>query len=283
MRKLKGFTLIELVIVIAVLGILAGVAIPRFLNASASARGAKVLANLRSIDSAVNLFMSKHGRIPTMAELTADGTGKMLDISTGYNEGMFLVKLNNGSEKEYTEAGNYGVSPEGRGYLAAAGHTVEYYLGGGATFGEQASVIMDALKNVGLNSLDSAAAKDPTTKAYKLVQDLKAQGIDLEAMGIRSWSFKLNKDSNNPTLFMTTVDISSYKAGDKVPIIQYRAATDHYTVWLGNIKTKNGNDGKPYNYIDGTSGSVLNPNAAVDQTFDRAQAIYNDYLAKHPV
>ena len=40
----------ELVVVIAIIGILAGMAIPRFLDATASARGAKVVADMRTIN-----------------------------------------------------------------------------------------------------------------------------------------------------------------------------------------------------------------------------------------
>lgn len=60
-EKEKGFTLIEIVIVIAVLGILAGIAIPRIMDATAAARGARILADLRTIDSAVTLYQAKTG------------------------------------------------------------------------------------------------------------------------------------------------------------------------------------------------------------------------------
>lgn len=79
----KGFTLIELVVVIAILGILAGIAIPRFLDATATARGAKIVADLRTIDSAIVIYNAKTGTFPTASykdELTkntaASGTAQ---------------------------------------------------------------------------------------------------------------------------------------------------------------------------------------------------------------
>lgn len=64
----KGFTLVELVVVIAILGILGGIAIPRFMDATATARGAKIVADLRTIDSAVTMYYAKVGEYPTIAE-----------------------------------------------------------------------------------------------------------------------------------------------------------------------------------------------------------------------
>ena len=54
-KNRKGFTLVELVVVIAILGILAGLAIPRFMDATASARGARIVADMRTIDSAITV------------------------------------------------------------------------------------------------------------------------------------------------------------------------------------------------------------------------------------
>ena len=57
-KNKKGFTLVELVVVIAILGILAGIAVPRFMDATATARGSKIIADLRTIDSAVTMYLA---------------------------------------------------------------------------------------------------------------------------------------------------------------------------------------------------------------------------------
>ena len=48
-----GFTLVELIMVIVIVGILSSVAVPKFINLSESAYGAKCAANRGAINSAV--------------------------------------------------------------------------------------------------------------------------------------------------------------------------------------------------------------------------------------
>ena len=63
----------ELVVVIAILGILAGLAIPRFMDATASARGARIVADMRTIDSAIMMYNAKTGNLPTSKGLVDNG------------------------------------------------------------------------------------------------------------------------------------------------------------------------------------------------------------------
>ena len=49
----KGFTLVELMVVIAILGVLAAIAIPKFSDSTSAANTAKIAADLRTIDSAI--------------------------------------------------------------------------------------------------------------------------------------------------------------------------------------------------------------------------------------
>ena len=64
----RGFTLIELMIVVVILGILATTIMPKILSAPDKAKVKKAMIDMRNIQTALMLFKTENGRFPTTAE-----------------------------------------------------------------------------------------------------------------------------------------------------------------------------------------------------------------------
>ena len=59
-NKKSGFTLVEILIVVVILGILAAIVIPQFSQASLEAREASLISNLQTMRSQIELYKIQH-------------------------------------------------------------------------------------------------------------------------------------------------------------------------------------------------------------------------------
>lgn len=70
----KGFTLVEILIVVVILGILAAIVIPQFTNASEAAKASSVLSQLQTLRSQVELYKNQHNNEYPTSDGTLAGT-----------------------------------------------------------------------------------------------------------------------------------------------------------------------------------------------------------------
>jgi len=80
MNKERGFSLVELLIVVAVISLIAAIAIPNLRKARQSANKASAVQSLRTITTAEHLYKSKYLQYGTLAQIAPEGT---LDSTLG--------------------------------------------------------------------------------------------------------------------------------------------------------------------------------------------------------
>jgi len=77
--KKAGFTLVEILIVVVILGILAAIVVPQFTNASNEAIKGALSSQLQTINSQVELYRVRHsGAYPTFGGEDNDGWGELV-------------------------------------------------------------------------------------------------------------------------------------------------------------------------------------------------------------
>lgn len=114
-RTDSGFTLIELMVVVVIIGILAGLIVPRIMGSDDKAREAKAKMQIESLETALKLYKLDNGGYPT----TEQGLRALVEAPTGGNlpknwrQGGYLEKGRTpkdpwGKEFVYVSPGSHG-------------------------------------------------------------------------------------------------------------------------------------------------------------------------------
>jgi len=90
-KKRGGFTLVEIMIVVAIIALLAAIAVPGFLRARKRSQATRILNDLRMIDSAVDQYAIETNRITGDKVLVKDWTNYLKSGTVLYNTGNDLL------------------------------------------------------------------------------------------------------------------------------------------------------------------------------------------------
>ena len=89
-KRRGGFTLVEIMIVVAIIALLAAIAVPGFLRARKRSQASKILNDLRMIDSAVDQYAIETNRASGNTVNVGDWTNYLKKGSVLYNTGKDL-------------------------------------------------------------------------------------------------------------------------------------------------------------------------------------------------
>jgi prepilin-type N-terminal cleavage/methylation domain-containing protein len=90
-KRRGGFTLVEIMIVVAIIALLAAIAVPGFLRARKRSQASRILNDLRMIDAAVDQYALETNRSTGNTVNTADWTSYLKKGTALYNTGASLL------------------------------------------------------------------------------------------------------------------------------------------------------------------------------------------------
>jgi prepilin-type N-terminal cleavage/methylation domain-containing protein len=82
-----GFTLVEIMIVVAIIALLAAIAVPGFLRARKRSQAAKILNDLRHIDSAIDQYALETNKVKGAVVAVTDWTSYLKKDTALYTTG----------------------------------------------------------------------------------------------------------------------------------------------------------------------------------------------------
>ena len=90
-KRRAGFTLVEIMIVVAIIALLAAIAVPGFLRARKRSQASRILNDLRMIDAAVDQYAIETNRSTNFVVAITDWTNYLKKGSQLYNSGNSLL------------------------------------------------------------------------------------------------------------------------------------------------------------------------------------------------
>lgn len=290
----KGFTLAEVLIVIAIIAVLVGVSIPIFTSQLEKSREATDLANVRSAYSQV-----------MMAAITED-TSSPLYQSGIYQLTVPLKQAQNGwtmNTDNLTIGGiSYADSVHWLGRNPKAkGRCRVYYSGGQAflnwlsedhinTVSAQEFLTKDILRdivgdNYRYNVINSNETYGQGEGTKKFIDYAKKNGFDLSDYGATTWQIYVKEPGKSsvlekPAIYWSSVELTNATVGNYVPVMGYRDGK--YDVYRALVETYNSGTDNQYNSLKNNFANVTDSGGNASFQFDsyeEAKAAYDDILA----
>lgn len=203
----KGFTLVQLVVVIAILGILAGIAIPRFMSAKTEAERVTCLAHRKMIERSLHLAQSKGEYADLETFLEAVKSDEDLDERYFHTDPL----CPSGGIYSVSEDGNYVVcSNEGHGEVAIIDETGA--TGTDDTSGSDTDTT-DDISTTAIN-LEDLATKD-WSEMLELAAAKYPEGISLDPSGL------LYEDETGVYLIRDFQYLTAKNGLDQISIAEY--------------------------------------------------------------
>ncbi len=95
MKNESGFTLIEIMVVLIIIGLLAGIVVPRLMGRTEEAKHTKAMVQIKNLQSALDLFKLDNGYYPTTDQGLQALTEKPAigEIPKKWKEGGYMDKV----------------------------------------------------------------------------------------------------------------------------------------------------------------------------------------------